>query len=231
MILRSIDAELMSDHLLRIRELAHNDVFAPRDLRCLSAMATRKINRCGCRPKCRAIKRVRIHCHIVHVNAGLRHRDVLKRNHHRLGVEWILERTTTSLLRTFFGVHRGKKPTTNSGLSSRSFAPARAKGTARWVSGGTPNSLCSSTPEKAQALQQPLPLPPQSRQRRLAGVMSTPELTFSDLHPSKNGDDSKRECSTSTYCGECICGRHFEIRWREWVCPACQRQIEIEWAA
>jgi hypothetical protein len=61
--------------------------------------------------------------------------------------------------------------------------------------------------------------------------MSTPQLTFSKTAPSKSGDDSKRECSTSTYCGECMCGMHFEIQSMEWICPDCRRQIVIEWAA
>jgi hypothetical protein len=55
----------------------------------------------------------------------------------------------TFLLRTVFGVRRGKKLTTNSVFSSRSFAPARAKGAAQQVSGGTPKSLCSSFPRKS----------------------------------------------------------------------------------
>jgi hypothetical protein len=49
--------------------------------------------------------------------------------------------------------------------------------------------------------------------------MSTPQLTF--LAPNKNGDHWERKRHTSTYCGECICGQHFQIRWLEWICPDC----------
>ena len=58
--------------------------------------------------------------------------------------------------------------------------------------------------------------------------MATPQLTFSDPALSQNREDSKRECPTSTYCGECLCGMHFEIRSLEWICPNCQREIVIE---
>jgi hypothetical protein len=73
--------------------------------------------------------------------------------------------------------------------------------------------------------------------------MSTPQLTFSEPDPSKKEDDSSwpdpllrdrpynRECLTSTYCGGCICGRHFEIKSLEWVCPSCHRHVVIEWTA
>src|SRR5690242_6622578 len=109
--------------------------------------------------------------------------------------------------------------------------PGAREGSCPMGFGRNPPVRCAPlSPEKAQALQQPLPLPPQSRQRRIGGVMSTPQLTFSEPDPSKNGDSSTRERPTSTYCGECICGRHFEIRCREWVCPDCHRQLVVEWA-
>jgi hypothetical protein len=33
----------------------------------------------------------------------------------------------------------------------------------------------------------------------------------------------------SVFCGDCVCGRHFENESREFVCPACGRRIGIEW--
>jgi hypothetical protein len=55
---------------------------------------------------------------------------------------------------------------------SRGVAPARRKGVALRVLGGTPSpvAMLLLLPKKARALQQPLHLPPQSRQRRLGGV-------------------------------------------------------------
>jgi hypothetical protein len=168
---------------------------------------------------------------IVDVNAVLRRRDVPRRKPHRFGVEWILDRMSKSFLGTASRVGRGKNLTTESGFNSRSFAPARAKGAAQRVSGGTPNSLRSPLPRKSASASATLALAPQSRQRRLGGVMATPQLTFSDPALSQNREDSKREGPTSTYCGECLCGMHFEIRSLEWICPDCHRQIVIEWPA
>jgi hypothetical protein len=64
-------------------------------------------------------------------------------------------------------------------------------------------------------------LPPQSRHRRLGGVMSTPQLAISDSNQNKNGDNARREHSSSTCC-ECICGRQFQISVLDWICPNCQ---------
>jgi competence CoiA-like predicted nuclease len=33
----------------------------------------------------------------------------------------------------------------------------------------------------------------------------------------------------SVYSSQCLCGRHFETKSREYVCPACDRQIFLEW--
>ena len=33
----------------------------------------------------------------------------------------------------------------------------------------------------------------------------------------------------SVFCGVCLCGRYFETESPEYVCPACHRNIAIEW--
>jgi hypothetical protein len=33
----------------------------------------------------------------------------------------------------------------------------------------------------------------------------------------------------SVYSADCLCGRHFETKSRDYVCPACGRQIFLEW--
>jgi hypothetical protein len=33
----------------------------------------------------------------------------------------------------------------------------------------------------------------------------------------------------SVYCADCICGRHFETQFGDYICPDCQRHIVIEW--
>jgi hypothetical protein len=33
----------------------------------------------------------------------------------------------------------------------------------------------------------------------------------------------------SLFVADCVCGRHFETTACEYVCPACHRQIVLEW--
>ena len=33
----------------------------------------------------------------------------------------------------------------------------------------------------------------------------------------------------SVFVAECLCGRNFETPSREYVCPACNRHIRLEW--
>ena len=33
----------------------------------------------------------------------------------------------------------------------------------------------------------------------------------------------------SVYCADCICGRHFETQFSDYVCPDCQCHLVIEW--
>ena len=33
----------------------------------------------------------------------------------------------------------------------------------------------------------------------------------------------------SVFIADCLCGRRFETPTREYVCPDCQRHIELEW--
>lgn len=35
--------------------------------------------------------------------------------------------------------------------------------------------------------------------------------------------------TTSVFCAECICGRHFESEQREFTCPNCKRVIVLAW--
>jgi hypothetical protein len=93
------------------------------------------------------------------------------------------------------------------------------KGAALRVLGDTPKSLRSYLPRKSTGAS--ATLPPQSRHRRLGGVMSTPQLAISDSNQNKNGDNARREHSSSTCC-ECICGRQFQISVLDWICPNCQ---------
>jgi hypothetical protein len=37
--------------------------------------------------------------------------------------------------------------------------------------------------------------------------------------------------SKSVYCVECICGHHIESEMPTVTCPACQREVQIEWPA
>jgi hypothetical protein len=129
-----------------------------------------------------------------------------------------------SLSKTLSRTHRAKEPKRKLLFGSRSFAPARSKGAARWVS-IPPIRYAHISPEKAQALQQPLPLPPQPRQRRLEGVMPTPRLTSSESDRINNRDDLQRKPRASTYYGECVCGQHFEISLPGWIGADCHHHI------
>jgi DNA-directed RNA polymerase subunit RPC12/RpoP len=35
--------------------------------------------------------------------------------------------------------------------------------------------------------------------------------------------------TTSVFCAECLCGRHFESERREYTCPNCKRVIVLAW--
>jgi transposase len=35
--------------------------------------------------------------------------------------------------------------------------------------------------------------------------------------------------TTSVFCAECLCGRHFESEQREYKCPNCKRVIVLAW--
>lgn len=65
---------------------------------------------------------------------------------------------------------------------------------------------------------------------RLALVIARPERRWRRKPPlALRSDELKIMRMNSIYCIDCICGRHFEIESREFVCPACRRRIVIEW--
>ncbi len=35
--------------------------------------------------------------------------------------------------------------------------------------------------------------------------------------------------TNSLYSADCICGRHFDTKLRQYMCPACRRQIVPQW--
>jgi Zn finger protein HypA/HybF involved in hydrogenase expression len=60
--------------------------------------------------------------------------------------------------------------------------------------------------------------------------MTTPQSTFSEANAVATQTTMQISQSTacSIYCADCLRGRHFETRSREWVCPECNRHIVLD---